>query len=88
MMAISIEKLPASIRNSEVLSRDELAKLTQETVPSDRDVDDFAQEPEVSAILESFPDNPDERLAELHKLAQEYLEQDKIEEAWKTLLQA
>ena len=86
-MAINSGQLPAHIRNSEVLSQDSLEHLASTTKPNTEDVEAFASEPEVSAILEYFSYDQEKQQEELHKLAQEYIDQGQMEEAWKTLLQ-
>jgi flavin reductase (DIM6/NTAB) family NADH-FMN oxidoreductase RutF len=88
-MGIGVDQLPANIRNSEVLSGNDLGKLGNvESLPTQNEVDDFANEPEVSSILEYFTDNPEDRTVELHKLAKEYLSQNEVHNAWKALLQS
>jgi len=88
-MGIGVDQLPKSIRQSEILSGNDLGKLANvEALPDQKDIDDFASEPEVSAILEYFTENPEGRTDELHKLAKEYLAQGEVESAWKTLLQS
>ena len=87
-MGIGVDKIPENIRDSEVLTGNDLGKLGNvEALPSQEDIEVFAAEPEISAILEYFPDNPDGMLFELHKLAKEYLDQGEVISAWKTLLQ-
>lgn len=88
-MGIGVDQLPANIRNSEVLTGNDLGKLGNvENLPSQEEVDKFANEPEVSSILEYFADNPEGRTVELHKLAREYLSNNEVENAWRTLLQS
>ncbi len=88
-MGIGVDQLPKSIRQSEILSGNDLGKLANvEALPDQKEVDAFASEPEVSAILEYFTENPEGRTDELHKLAKEYLAQGEVESAWKTLLQS
>lgn len=88
-MGIGVDNIPGVIRNSEILTGNDLGKLGNvESLPTEEQVDAFANEPEVSAILEYFADNPEERVEELHKLAKEYLEHGDVLSAWKTLLQS
>ena len=88
-MGIGVDKIPENIRNSEILSGNDLGKLGNvEKLPEQEVVNEFANEPEISAILEYFTDNPEERVTELHKLAKEFLGDGEIEKAWKTLLQS
>ena len=87
-MAIGVEKIPDYIRNSQLLSQEELVQLgSHSEIPAENEVELFAGEPEVSAILEYFTDNPEGRAEELHKLAKTYLADGDADKAWKTLLQ-
>jgi flavin reductase (DIM6/NTAB) family NADH-FMN oxidoreductase RutF len=87
-MGIGVDNIPTAIRDSEILTGNDLGKLGNvEKLPDQSEIDAFASEPEVSAILEYFPDDPDARLEELHKLAKEYLAEGQVDKAWKTLLQ-
>ncbi|MBV6646252.1 MAG: flavin reductase family protein [Cyclobacteriaceae bacterium] len=85
---IGVDKIPIAIRSSEILSGNDLGRLgNTERLPTDKEVEDFAKEPEVSAILEYFADNSDSRQNELHKLAKIYLDHDEVWCAWMILLQ-
>ena len=87
-MGIGVDQIPENIRTSEMLTGNDLGKLGNiERIPSDQSVQEFADEPEVSAILEYFPNKPDKQIGELHNLAKEFLNQGEVEKAWKTLLQ-
>ncbi len=85
---IGIDSLPEIVKNSGILTGNNLGKLGNiDQLPGDMEVTAFAKEPEVSAILEAFTEDDHLAVAELHKLAQEYLEHDDVEGAWKVLLQ-
>ncbi len=88
-MSIGQENLPKSILNSKILDENDLKTLsTFSAFPADRDVQQFAREPEVSAILDYFLEDPDGLQMELHKLAKTYLQDGDPEKAWKTLMQS
>lgn len=75
-LGIGIDAIPASIRNSKVLTGNNLGQLGNVThLPSDDEVKQYAAE------------NP-KKLSEveIHKQVQKLLEQNKTEEAWKLLL--
>ena len=75
-LGIGIDALPASIRNSNVLTGNNLGQLGNVMhLPSDADVKEYAA---------SIKNNLSEE--ELHKKAQTLLHENKIEEAWKLLL--
>ena len=85
---IGIDSLPEIVKSSSILTGNNLGKLGNiDQLPGDMEVTAFAKEPEVSAILEAFTEDDHLAVAELHKLAQEYLEHDDVEGAWKVLLQ-
>lgn len=75
-LGIGIDAIPASIRNSTVLTGNDLGKLGNVThLPSDEDVKQYAASRSVKLIGE-----------DLHKEAHRLLEQNQIAEAWKMLL--
>lgn len=85
---IGADQMPDSVRLSHILSGNNIGRLANvETLPEDQEVEDFASEPEVSAILEYFDDNTEALEEELHKLAKNFLDQGEVGKAWKTLLQ-
>jgi hypothetical protein len=87
-MGIGFDKIPPSILDSTVLTGNELGKLASiEDLPTQREIELFSMEPEVSAIIDYFHDHPDEMQLELHKLARDYIENGELVEAWKVLLQ-
>ena len=85
---IGVDQIPSSIQKSTILTGNHLGKLGNiEKLPEQTAVDEFATEPEVSAILEYADIDPDRIQSELHKLAAKYLEMDDVISAWKVLLQ-
>ena len=76
-LGIGIDSLPAAIRNSKILSGNDLGKLGNVThLPSDADIQTY------KATLTKKFNNEEELQAEAKKL----LDGNKIEEAWKMLL--
>ncbi len=85
---IGINQMPKSIRNSAILSGNQLGILGNvEQLPSEDDTNDFSTLPELSAILQDADADPDQVIDELHKLAAKFLDDGEVESAWKTLLQ-
>lgn len=85
---MGVDQIPNSIKNSNVLTGNHLGKLGNvEKLPSQNEVDEFANEPEVSAILEYADHEPDQIQVELHKLASQHLDAGDVISAWKVLLQ-
>jgi flavin reductase (DIM6/NTAB) family NADH-FMN oxidoreductase RutF len=75
-LGIGVDALPATIRNSKILSGNDLGKLGNLThLPSDDDVKQYA-----AANPKKLPEE------ELHQEVKKLLEQNRIEEAWKLLL--
>ena len=75
---IGVDTLPKEVRNSEILTGNNLGQLANvEFLPKEHDVNKFIQ------------DNPDymtSKINEKHKFAQEFLEKNDVESAWKVLL--
>ncbi len=85
---MGLRKLPKEVKTSEVLTGAEIALLKSvDQLPEDADLEAFAKEPEVSAILEAFDDDDKNRLIELHKLAHNFIKEGELVKAWKTVLQ-
>ncbi|WP_370086613.1 flavin reductase family protein [Ekhidna sp.] len=85
-MGIGVDQIPDQIRTSTVLTGNHLGMLGNvESLPSDEEVKDFANEPEVRSILDSFDDEENIQL-ELHKLAADLLNEGEVDTAWKVLM--
>ncbi|MEP5613708.1 MAG: flavin reductase family protein [Cyclobacteriaceae bacterium] len=86
---IGVDQIPSNIRNSTVLTGNNLGQLGNvEKLPSQEEIDEFATEAEVSSILDSLNDDHENRELELHKLAAKHLANGAVLAAWKILLQA
>lgn len=87
-VGIGVDQIPRNIRNSPVLTGNHLGKLGNvEKLPDEKEVEEFADEPEVSAILGALEEDPARKQDELHKLAAQYLDSGDPIAAWKILLQ-
>jgi len=77
-LGIGVDSIPDDIRNSDVLTGNNLGMLGNvESLPSDEDVDNFAKDhPEFVGLEKS----------KKHTFAQEYLDKNEVESAWKVLL--
>jgi flavin reductase (DIM6/NTAB) family NADH-FMN oxidoreductase RutF len=85
-IGVGYELIPEDIRKSSVLTGNDLGKLGGiEEIPNETDVNEYKLI-ELSDLFVSLEDNAVELEVELHKLAQQLLKEDKLEEAWKTLL--
>ena len=77
-LGIGIDQIPSAIKNSTVLTGNNLGMLGNITLlPNDQDVDNFAKEHPHFVGLE---------MVKKHTFAQEYLENNDTESAWKVLL--
>ena len=86
-IGIGVDAIPYSIRNSRVLTGNNLGQLGNVTaLPDDEAVQTYAQEPEIKEILDATIGDETTRELQLHLKAKELLEQDRVDEAWKTLL--
>jgi flavin reductase (DIM6/NTAB) family NADH-FMN oxidoreductase RutF len=86
-LGIGVDSLPASIRNSAVLTGNNLGQLGNvESLPSDEEVDAFRTDPELRQILDATIGDAQTRERELHQYARNLLESKEVIKAWKVLL--
>jgi len=83
-LGIGVDALPAAIRNSGILSGNNLGQLAnvQELPLIDASFDD----PHLKQIIQYYSINPDEMERELHLYAKKLLEQGRVKESWQVLL--
>lgn len=85
-LGIGVDQLPERVRNSDILTGNDLGQLGNvETLPDETEVNDFKLM-ELSDFFIMHKDNPKLLEKELHKKARKFLEEGRVEEAWKTLL--
>lgn len=83
---IGFDHLPEDVLKSEILSANDLGQLAGiDELPNETDVNDYKLI-ELSDLFVELEDEQAKLEKELHKLAKELLEENKLEEAWKTLL--
>ena len=84
---IGVDGLPESIRNSSVLTGNDLGKLGKITdLPDENAVEEYAREGEIKTLLDATIGDSFTQEAELHRAAKKLLDEGKVEEAWKVLL--
>ena len=83
-LGIGIDALPESIRNSTLLTGNNLGQLGN--VHEYPAVDAAYEDERLKNIIQYFSVNPDEMDKELHKYAKELLDAGKVNEAWQVLL--
>jgi len=85
-IGIGYDQLPIRVRNSFILSGNDLAKLANfEKIPSKELVEIFKENTDIARVLNAGFDDEETR-EELHKHAKHLLENNEVEAAWKTLL--
>ncbi|MGW8121338.1 flavin reductase family protein [Roseivirga echinicomitans] len=87
-LGIGYDKIPASIRNSVVLSGNNLGRLGNiDKLPDAEAITLFGARPEIEEMKLRFKNDPESLDYHLHTMAQEFLRSDELENAWLTLLQ-
>jgi flavin reductase (DIM6/NTAB) family NADH-FMN oxidoreductase RutF len=83
-MGIGVDRLPEHIRNSSVLTGNDLGMLGNvEEIPL---IDPSYENEDLKKIVQYYSLNPDDMEREIHLLAQKLLKERKVAEAWQVLL--
>lgn len=83
---IGYDAIPNDIKSSTILSKNDLGQLGGiEELPNETDVNEYKLL-ELSDLFVSLEDEQAELEQELHRIAQNLLKENRLEEAWKTLL--
>jgi len=86
-LGIGVDLIPASIRNSNILTGNNLGQLGNvEALPSDEEIKQFQFDPELRQILNATIGDKRTRERELHQYAKILLEKGNVVDAWKVLL--
>lgn len=86
---IGVDGLPAALKNSMVLTGNDLGKLGNVTdLPNEAEVAEFANQPDIKNLLDTTIGDDFTREQELHRAAKKLLDEEKIPEAWKVLLRS
>jgi len=86
-MGIGVDSIPYAIRNSKVLTGNNLGQLGNvELLPTDEEAETYSQSPEIKEILDATIDDSQTRELQLHLKAKQLLDEGRVEEAWKVLL--
>lgn len=87
--AVGYDSIPEFIRQSEILSANNLGQLGNiERIPDDNEVASIKESEEVNEILIRMANDKESLVNHLFLLAKEYLAQNRVEDAWKVLLMA
>lgn len=83
-LGIGVDALPASIRNSSILTGNNLGQLGNvHEIPS---IDPAFSDDHLKNIIQYYSISPDEMERELHTYAKKLLENNQVQEAWQILL--
>lgn len=89
-LGIGFDALPPFLRHSNVLTGNDLAKLAAlepDALPTPAQVQAHRQEPRVAAVLQQHPEAAEQH-QQLLQLSKQLLADERISEAWKTLMLA
>ncbi|MBV2225789.1 hypothetical protein [Sphingobacterium sp. NPDC055346] len=79
--------IPNFISSSGVFNVQELEQLASiEEIPTDGEIDSFKYEPEIQELLNAFIGDESTRITHQLLKAKEFLNQGRVEEAWKLML--
>jgi flavin reductase (DIM6/NTAB) family NADH-FMN oxidoreductase RutF len=85
-LGIGFDQLPSDVRNSSFLSGNDLGKLASvQVLPDETSVNEYKLM-ELSELFIEFENDPKKLEEKLHQVAKELLNENKINEAWMTLL--
>jgi len=86
-IGIGVDALPYAIRNSKILTGNNLGQLGNvEVLPTDEEIETYAQSPEIKDLLDATIGDSQTRETQLHLKAKQLLDEGKVVEAWKVLL--
>lgn len=86
-MNIGFDGIPAAVRNSKVLTGNELAKLARvQEFPPKKEIGEVKESPKMAELFQMYYGEDENLELELHKIAQRLVGEGKIEEAWRVLL--
>lgn len=86
-LGIGVDALPAGVRNSYVLTGNDLGMLGNiENIPSEEDIDLIRHLPEVKEVMDATIGDQNNRQRELHELAKELLSKGEVLDALKIVL--
>lgn len=86
-LGIGVDALPKAVRNSHVLSGNDLGRLGNiEQLPSADDIDEMQRNSQVKEVLDATIGDASNRERELHELAKQFLAEDNVMAALKVVL--
>ncbi|HEY4194940.1 MAG TPA: flavin reductase family protein, partial [Mucilaginibacter sp.] len=86
-MGIGVDAIPYAIRNSKVLTGNNLGQLGNvEILPTDEEIEACSQSTEIKDLLDATIGDSQTRETQLHLKAKKLLDEGRVDEAWKILL--
>ncbi len=86
-LGIGVDALPASIKNSTVLTGNNLGRLANvETLPSDSEVQEFLSSGRIQELSNEFNLSDGELIIQAHSIAKQLLDAERVDDAWMILL--
>ena len=86
-LGIGIDQIPEYIRNSNVLTGNDLGQLGNvEKLPTTLEINTYKNSGAINEVFEIYGKNITQLKNQLHHIAKDLLENEKVEEAWKVLL--
>ena len=88
-LGIGFDGLPPHLRESRILTGNDLARLAnveREALPTPAQIAEIKTEPMVAYLLNKHRDDPTEQQKQLALLAQQWLAEGRVQEAWRVLL--
>ena len=86
-LGIGIDKIPSHIRDSYVLTGNDLGQLGNvESLPTDAEINEFSKMEDIKRLREVLDSDPENSLLAIHLAAKELIKAGKIMDAWKLLL--
>ena len=83
-LGIGVDQIPISIRNSKILTGNDLGQLGNiEILPTKNDTLEFVEQNNINKLITA---GSLDKVEMIHKLAKKYLEMNKVKEAWMILL--
>ncbi|HXH99179.1 MAG TPA: flavin reductase family protein [Sphingobacteriaceae bacterium] len=86
-LGIGVDALPSAIRNSNILSGNNLGQLGNvELLPSDEEIETLKQQPDIKLLLDATIGDAATRATRLHEMAKAFLDNGEVNYAWRLLL--
>lgn len=86
-LGIGVDTLPKAVRNSMVLTGNDLGRLGNiEQLPNDEEIDEIRNHPQVKEIFDATIGDANNRDRELHELAKQFLNAGQVNDALKVVL--